>query len=69
MQDGCRESTWLPIWHRMVHVSWLLGLFFIKNLLEVGLTQHQETMALRTFTTVDFIYVIMCENPACIEIH
>jgi hypothetical protein len=21
------KSTWIPTWHRMDHVSWLLGLF------------------------------------------
>ena len=35
----------------------------LKNhFLEVGLTQNRETMALRTFTTVDLLYFIMCED-------
>ena len=37
--------------------------YFKKPLLKVGLTQNQETMALRTFTTVDLFYFIMCEDP------
>ena len=47
----------------MDHVSWSLGLFFNNHLLEVGLTQNWETMALRTLTTVDSFYFIMCEDP------
>ena len=34
---------------------------FKNRLVEVGLTQNQETMAL---TIVDFLYCIMWENPA-----
>ena len=42
-------------------VTWIV----IKNhLLEVGLTQKRETIALQTLTTVDLFYFIMCENPA-----
>ena len=38
--------------------------FIFKNrLLEVGLTQNMETMALQTLKTVDFFYFIMCEDP------
>jgi hypothetical protein len=41
-------------------VTWTI----IKNhLLEVGLTQNQETMALRMLTTVDLFYFIMHEDP------
>ena len=36
---------------------------FKNHLLEVGLTQNQETMALRTFTTVGLFYFIMREDP------
>ena len=36
---------------------------FKNHLLEVGLTQNQETMALQTFTTVDLFYFIICEGP------
>ena len=41
-------------------VTWTI----LKNhLLEVGLTQNWETMALKTFTTVGLFYFIMCEDP------
>ena len=36
---------------------------FKNHLLEVDQTQNQETMALRTLTTVDLFYFIMCEDP------
>jgi hypothetical protein len=41
-------------------VTWII---FKKQLLEVGLTQNRETMALRTLITVGLFYFIMCENP------
>ena len=44
----------------MFHGHW--G-YFQNHLLEVGLTQNQDTMALRTLTTVNFLYFIMCEDP------
>ena len=48
-----------PLWLHLRHGTWNIS----KNhLLEVGLTQNQETMALRTFTTVDLFYFIMCED-------
>ena len=41
-------------------VTWII----LKNhLLEVGLTQNWETMALQMLTTVDLFYIIMCEDP------
>jgi hypothetical protein len=36
---------------------------FKNYLLEVDLTQNQETMALQTLTTIDLFYFIMCEDP------
>ena len=33
------------------------------HLLEVGLTQNLETMALRMLTTVGLFYFNMCEDP------
>ena len=46
-----------------------IGLFLIatwtifkNHLLEVGLTQNQETMTLWTLTTVDLFYFMMFEN-------
>ena len=46
----------------MDHVLWLLN-YFQRHLLEVGLTQNQETIALRTLTIVDLFYVIIHEDP------
>ena len=40
-------------------VTWTI---FKNQFLEVGLTQNQETMALRTLTTVDLFYLITCED-------
>ena len=34
-----------------------------NHLLEIGLTQNRETMALGTLITVDLFNFIMCENP------
>jgi hypothetical protein len=36
---------------------------FKNHLLEVGLTQDQDTMILRTLIAVDIFYSIMCEDP------
>ena len=63
------KSTWIPTWHQLDHVLWSLGLFFKHHLLEVGLTQSREITALRTFTTVDLFYVIICEEPTWIKTH
>ena len=41
-------------------VTWTL---FKNHLLEVGLTQNREAMALRILTIVDLFYFIMCEDP------
>ena len=57
------KSSWVPTWHRMDHVSWSLGLFSQNCLLEVGLTQNWETMALQMLTTVDLLCFIMCDDP------
>ena len=40
-------------------VTWTI---FKNHLLEVGLTQNQETMELRMLTTVDLFYFIMWED-------
>ena len=54
---------WIPTCHQMDHVSWSLGYIFINRLLEVGLRQNQETMALRMLTIIDLFYFIMREDP------
>ena len=41
-------------------VTWTI---FKNRLLEVGLTQNWETVALQMLTTVDLFYFIMCEYP------
>jgi hypothetical protein len=41
-------------------VTWTI---FQYHLLEVGLIQNRETMALRTLTTVDIFYFIMRKDP------
>ena len=41
-------------------LSWII---FKNHLLKVGLTQHQETMALQTLETVDLFYFIMSRDP------
>ena len=55
LQDGCKNL------HGFLHgIEWIMfhgHLDYFKNhLSEVGLTQNRETMALRTFTTVDLFY-------------
>ena len=40
-------------------VTWTI---FKTHLLEEGLSQNWETMALRTLTSVDLFYFIMCED-------
>ena len=36
----------------------------LKNhLLDVGLTQNRETIALQMLKTIDLFYFIMCEDP------
>jgi hypothetical protein len=41
-------------------ITWIV---FKNYLLEVVRTQNQETKTLRTLTTVDLFYCIMCEDP------
>jgi hypothetical protein len=41
-------------------VTWII---FKNHLMEVGLTQNPETMALRKLTTVEVFYFTMCEDP------
>jgi hypothetical protein len=42
-------------------VIWII---FKNHLLEVGLTQNWETIALRTLTMVGLFYFIMREDPS-----
>ena len=41
-------------------ITWAI---FKNHLLEVSLTQNQETMALWMLTTIDLFYFIVCEDP------
>ena len=64
------KSTWVPTWHQMEHGFMVTWIIFKNHLLEVGLTQNWETMALRTLTTVGIFYFTMCEDrSAWIEFH
>ena len=61
MQDGCKVhmDSYMASNGSCSMVTWII----IKNhLLEVGLTQNRETMALRTLTTIGLFYFIMYEN-------
>ena len=57
MQDG--RKVYMDFYHG---IGWIM---FHGNLdlLEVGITQNWETMALQTLTTVNLFYFIMCEDP------
>ena len=54
---------------RMDHVSWVTWTMFKNHLLEVGLTQNRETVALRMLTNCWFILSYHVWRPACLEIH
>ena len=60
MQDGCKVcmDSYMAWSRSCFMVPWTT---FKNHLLEVGLTLNRETMALRT--------LIMCKDPAWIEIH
>jgi hypothetical protein len=61
MQDGCK--VYMDSYMALNGSCFMVTLSILKNhLLEVGLTQNHETIALRTLTTVDLFYIIMFEN-------
>ena len=62
IQDGCRVDMDA---YMASNGSCFIGTWtvFKNHLLEVGLTRNQETMALRTLTTVGLFYFIMFEDP------
>jgi hypothetical protein len=62
MQYGCKVymNSHMASTGSCFMVIWTL---FKNHLLEVGLTQNQETMAFQTLTTVGLFYLIMCEDP------
>ena len=62
MQDGCKVymDSYMTSNVSCFMVTWII---FQNHLLEVGLTQSEETMVFRMFTIVDLSYFIMCEDP------
>ena len=62
MQGGCRVymESYMASNGSCFMVTWTT---FKKHLLEVGLTQNTETMALQMFTTVDLFYFVMIKDP------
>ena len=62
MQDGCKVhmDSYVASNGSCFMVTWII---FKTHLLEVGLTQIRETMALRMLVTVDLFYFIMVEYP------
>ena len=62
MHDGCKVymDSYMASNGSCFMVTWTI---FKNHLLEVGLTQNQETMALQTLTTVDLFSFIVCEDP------
>ena len=62
MQDGCKVyvDSYMASNGSCFMVTWTI---FKNHLLEVGLTQNWETMALQMLTTVGLFYFIMCEEP------
>ena len=61
MQDGCKVymDSYMASNGSCCMVTWAI---FINHLLEVGLSQHRETMALRTLTAIGLSSFIMCED-------
>ena len=61
MQDGCKVymDSYMASNGSCFMVIWII---FKNHLLEVGLTQNMEIMALQMLTTVGLFYFIMCED-------
>ena len=62
MQDGCKVyiDSYMASNGSCFMVTWIIC---YNHLLEVGLTQKQETMALLNLTTIDVLHFIMYEDP------
>ena len=62
MQDGCKVymDFYMASNGSCFMVTWTI---FGNRIVEVGLTQNMETMALQTLTTIDLFYFKMCEKP------
>ena len=67
MQDGCKVymDSYMASNGSCFMVTWTI---FKNHLLEVGLTQNRETMALQSLTTVDLFYFNNVCGPTWIEI-
>ena len=61
MQGGCKVyiDSYLESNESCFMVIWTI---FKIHLLQVGLTQNWEPMALQTFTAVGLFYFIMCKD-------
>jgi hypothetical protein len=68
IQDGCKVymDSDMASNGLCFMVTWII---FKNHLLEVGLTQNGETMALQMLITIGLFYFIMCEDPTWIEVH
>ena len=62
MQDGCKVhmDSYMASNGSCFMVT---GIIFKNHLLEVGLSQNWEPLALQILTTVDLFYFIVCEDP------
>ena len=63
IQEGCKVhmDTYMASNRSCFMVTWTI---FENHLLEVGLTQNRETMALRVLNSIDDLFnFIMCEDP------
>ena len=62
MQDGGKVymDSYMASNGSCCMVTWTI---FKNRLLEVGLTQYQETMVLQMFTTFGLFYLIVHEDP------
>ena len=62
VQNGCKVymDSYMASNGSSFMVTWTS---YENHLLEIGLTQNRETMALGTLITVDLFNFIMCENP------
>ena len=62
MEDGCKVH--MDSYMASNRSCFMITRTIFKNqLLKVGLTQNQETMALQTLTTVDSLYFITRDDP------
>ena len=68
MHDGCKVhmDSYTASNGSCFMISWII---FRNHLLEVSLTQNREIMAIRTLTTDDLFYLIMCEDPHELKNH